>query len=106
MAHYILDSPLPSSKAEAVQARWAWAFICGVQMTVRRLFRLLVVHSLPITVCSLFKVVGQPPTKKRIGKKGVNDRKKSKTKYGVVLPCTWDQAVKKDLTNGNKKWWL
>ena len=101
VVHYILDSSLSRNKAEAKHARWARASLRGVQKTTRRLF--IINNEIPSSIsCRHVSKAGHmPPGKKRAKKKGVNNRIKGKTKYDVMVPRTYIQAVALDKKNGN-----
>ena len=79
-------------------------FYRGVQKTTRRLF--IINNEIPssISCCYVSKAGHMPPGKKRANKKGVNNRIKGKTKYGVMVPRICIQAVALDKRNGNTLW--
>ena len=103
VAQYILDSPLSKNKAEASLARWARAFLRGVQKTVRRLFHINTTIHPTVRARSVSKASHLPPETKR-KKKGVNNRKKGKTKYGVMIPRSYKEGKMLDIKNGNTLW--
>ena len=96
--HYILDSNLSRIN------QWHEHFNKGIQKTTRRLF--IINNEIPSSIsCRHVSKAGHMPLgKKRAKKKGVNNRIKGKTKYGVMVPRTYIQAVALDKKNGNTLW--
>ncbi len=116
VAHYIKRSSLGNDKATLKYARWARNFIRDVHRTMRRITRVRFQGSaspvLDINCHSRSsrrtnKAGHSPPNKKLKRKKkskpGRNGRIPT-TKFGVVIPRSFEHAVQLDRQNGNRLW--